>query len=49
MAYQPLQVIQYQIIFIHILNIYDLVWFYSVTMIVGFLMPNPFYTFTLNI
>ena len=53
MAYQPLSVIQCQILFIHIyiyiyiyiLNIYDLVWFYSISTLVGYSMPNPLYTY----
>ena len=33
------------------LNIYDLVWvgFYGISTIVGYLMPNPLYTYILNI
>ena len=29
--------------------IYDLVWFYGISTIVGYLMPNPLYTYILNI
>ena len=29
--------------------IYSLVWFYGISTIVGYLMPNPFYTYILNI
>ena len=28
---------------------FDLVWFYGISTIVGYLMPNPFYTYILNI
>ena len=28
---------------------FGLVWFYSISTIVGYLMPNPFYTYILNI
>ena len=28
---------------------FGLVWFYGISTIVGYLMPNPFYTFILNI
>ena len=28
---------------------FDLVWFYSISTIVGYLMPNPLYTYILNI
>ena len=27
------------------LNIYDLVWFYGISTIVGYLILNPFYTY----
>ena len=29
--------------------LFGLVWFYSISTIVGYLMPNPFYTYILNI
>ena len=28
--------------------VFDLVWFYGISTIVGYLMPNPFYTYILN-
>ena len=28
---------------------FDLVWFYGISTIVGYLMPNPLYTYILNI
>ena len=32
-----------------ILNIYDLIGFYDISTIIGYLKPNLFYTYTLNI
>ena len=29
----------------HLRNLIDLVWFYGISTIVGYLMPNPFYTY----
>ena len=34
---------------VYTLNIYDLVWFCGISTIVGHLMPNPLYTYILNI
>ena len=51
MAYQPLLVNQCQILFIHIYQIY-LIWFRWVLWHINqcrFLMPNPLYTYILNI
>ena len=28
---------------------FDLIWFYGISTIVGYLMPNPVYTYKLNI
>ena len=36
-------------LYTYILNIYDLVEFYGVSTIVGYLMPNPLYIHILNI
>ena len=33
----------------YILDIYDLVWFYGISVIVGYSMSNPIYTYILNI
>ena len=30
-------------------NLFGLVWFYAISTIVGYLMPNPLYTYVLNI
>ena len=30
---------------LHLLNTMSLVWFYEISTIVGYLMPNPFYTY----
>ena len=30
-------------------NIYDLVWFYGISTILGYLMPNPLFTYISNI
>ena len=35
--------------YIYILNIYDLVGFYGILTVVGYLMPNPLYAYILNI
>ena len=44
-AYEPLRVIQCQIVFIHIYTGW-LVVFYGITNIDGYLIPNPVYTYT---
>ena len=31
------------------IHIYDLVWFYGISTIIGYLMPNPLYTYISNI
>ena len=36
-------------LYTYILDIYDLVWFYGISTIVGYLMLNPLYTYILNI
>ena len=36
-------------IYIYIMKIYDLVGFYDISTVVGYLMPNPLYTYILNI
>ena len=36
-------------LYTYILNIYDLVWSYGISTIVGYLMPHPLYTYILNI
>ena len=33
----------------HFLNIISLVWFYGISTIVGYLMPNSVFTYVLNI
>ena len=33
----------------YISNIYDLVWVYGISTIVGYLMPNPLYPYILDI
>ena len=57
MAYQPLLFI-YMIWFGWVLRhinhcrlfiLFGLVWFYGISTIVGYLMPNPLYTYILNI
>ena len=32
-------------LYTHILDIYDVVWFYGISTIVGYLMTNPLYTY----
>ena len=52
MAYQPLLVNLCQTLLIHIYIkpiLFGLVGFYDISTIVGYLMPNPLYTYTLNI
>ena len=52
MAYQPLYVIKCKILFIYIyiyIYIICFVWFNGISNIVGYLMPNPIYTYILNI
>ena len=36
-------------LYICIQNVYDLVWFDGISTIVGYLMPNPLYTYISNI
>ena len=36
-------------LYTYILNIYDLVGFYGISPVGGFLMPSPLYTYILNI
>ena len=49
MTYQPLRVIQWQILFTHFGKLFGLVGFYSISKIVGYLMPNTLYTYIINI
>ena len=35
-------------LYIFIIYIYNLVWFYGISTIGDYLMPNPLYTYTLN-
>ena len=34
--------------YLDVLNIYNSVWFHGISIIVGYLMPNPLYTYILN-
>ena len=51
MAYQPLYVIQWKTLFIHIYTYiwFGLAWFYGISTYVGYLMPNLLYTYISNI
>ena len=36
-------------IYTYLVNIYDLVGFYGISTVVGYLMPKPIYTYLLNV
>ena len=45
----PVELLSWQTSYLSVWSLFGLVWFYGISTIIGYLMPNPFYTYISNI